>query len=70
MTVRAKFRCTSARKFEGGGIEYEFWAASGPENKVWATATPSASLKITINNPAAQVFEPGKEYFSDFMPAD
>ena len=66
MTIRAKFHCSSATKTEYGQIVYEFYAAHGKGNEQWAKATPGGSLKIHIDNPAAQVFEPGKDYFLDF----
>lgn len=69
--VRAKFRCTSAQHNEYGQVVYAFYAAHGSEeNKAWAKATPGGNLSITIDNPAAQVFEPGKHYFLDFTPAE
>lgn len=40
------------------------------ENKSFATATPSASVSISINNPAAQGFlVKGKNFYVDFTPA-
>ena len=42
---------------------------SGP-NKVWASATPSGSIELTIDNPGAQGFlVPGKAYIIDIREA-
>ena len=72
-TVRAKFKCGSKKQFDGASVEYEFNAvySTDPthENKFFWDATPNASLKMTINNRQAQVFEPGKEYYLDFTEA-
>ena len=71
--VRAKLKCTSVTVYEGGARRYEFapdYSASDPTNKAWAAATPNADFKITVGNPAAQVFEPGKYYYVDFTPVE
>lgn len=40
------------------------------ENKSFATATPCATLNMSIDNPAAQgKLEQGKEYYIDIAPA-
>lgn len=40
------------------------------ENGKFWTATPMGSISLTINNPdGAEVFELGKEYYVDFIPA-
>lgn len=40
------------------------------EDNTYSKATPSASLEITISNPAAQGFlVPGKSYYLDFNEA-
>lgn len=72
MTVRAKVKCSVEIRGEGPGRSYEFYAvhSGSEENKKWAKYTPGLQLKITIDNPEAQVFEPGKEYFLDFSPAE
>lgn len=65
--VRAKVKCwTASPKVEGQAQIVSFGAVCNAENKSWADATPGLSLNITIKNPAAQVFEPGKEYYLDF----
>ncbi|MFI6249059.1 hypothetical protein [Streptomyces sp. NPDC051016] len=40
-----------------------------PEDQRYAQATPIGELKIQVDNPAV-VFEPGKQYYLDFTPAD
>lgn len=41
------------------------------ENKKFFAATPSGSINLgTINPEAAAQFEPGKEYYVDFTPAE
>lgn len=41
------------------------------ENKKWATATPSLSLNMQIDNPGAfDKLEAGKEYYLDFIPVE
>jgi hypothetical protein len=68
--VRAKFKCSAITEYEGGGKKYDFSAVHGDENKPWSVYTPSARLEITINNPDAQKFEVGKEYYLDFSLAE
>lgn len=42
-----------------------------PEENSYAKGTPSASLKMTIDNPGAQgVLVPGKNFYVDFSPAE
>lgn len=73
MAVRAKFKCSSVERF--GNTEaanYRFSAVtdqSTPENQRYARYTPSGELRIYVDNPAV-VFEPGKDYYLDFTPAD
>jgi len=41
------------------------------ENKSFSNYTPSATLSMTIDNPAAiGAFVPGKSYYVDFTPAE
>lgn len=69
--IRAKFRCTSVTEHEGATKQYVFVAETqGEENKSWAKWTPSGKLEISITNPDAQKFEPGKRYYLDFAPAE
>lgn len=56
-----------------GCIKYKFAAvySNDPEheNKVFWDATPNISFEMTVRNEAAQLFEPGIEYYMDFTPA-
>ncbi|MFM9595768.1 hypothetical protein ACKI1J_24090 [Streptomyces scabiei] len=51
---------------------FRFMAAydlSVPEDERYALATPSGTLQIQVDNPAVS-FEPGKDYYLDFTPAE
>lgn len=52
-------------------VEIELAAVTGEENKTWSEASPSASFRMTINNPIAAAFfrNPGQEFFVDFSVA-
>jgi hypothetical protein len=73
--VRAKFSCWHVTHYGSGSVTAELHAVTGKpgemsENANFNKATPSAELKITIDNPGAiGFFEPGKEYYADFTPA-
>lgn len=86
MTVRAKVKLLSIRTFETPyqgktvlGRELDFYFVypgmdKDPvvcdENKKFWDASPSGTLKITIQNPnAANEFEMGKYYYLDFNEA-
>ena len=48
---------------EGGGL------GGRPEDQRFSKATPSGSLRMQVDNPAAlEQFEPGKAYYLDFTP--
>jgi hypothetical protein len=84
--MRAKFRCSSVseifwdewknNKSTGTKVKgseqvtfHAVYATDGP-NKEWATATPSGSLSMNIDNPAAWGhFKVDEEYFLDFFHA-
>ncbi len=52
----------SAKGIDGNAVE---------ENRVFATHTPSADIKMSIaNQSAADGFETGKAYYVDFTPAE
>lgn len=74
-TVRAKFNC-GAIVPNGSTSTVHLYAvySSDPasENKAFCDATPSGVLSLSIQNdkPALAAFEPGKNYFLDFTPAD
>lgn len=51
---------------------YKFFAEYDhrlPEDQRFALATPSGSVEIHVDNPAVS-FEPGRQYYLDFTPAD
>lgn len=63
MTIRAKFVLQSITEYNGPGRELKFWAQydqSIPEDQRFAKATPSGSMTMTVDNPAALVFFEGK----------
>src|SRR5436190_1405596 len=70
---------TSYPSHGGGPTSYMSWQrtykflavmdSDTPENERYAQATPSGQLTIQVDNPAV-IFEPGKEYYLDFTPAD
>ena len=79
MSVRGKFHCNSIEvhpnwMHKGEKTHVVKLTAVGDdgtaENKRFAAATPSGSIEMTVDNPQAQVFEPGKEYFVDFTPVE
>ena len=80
MAVRAKFNCISKTPdAEVGQVSFAavFESKEGvegnacPENAVFGKWTPSASLSMSIQNPAAFAqFEQGKAYYVDFTPAE
>jgi hypothetical protein len=80
MKVRAKFKCTSVKKYQstrwedGKAVngflwEYEFFPVTGTseENKGFFASTPSGSLKMSAVGD--DLFVPGSEYYLDFTPA-
>jgi hypothetical protein len=77
--VRAKMKCYAVDRMKDGKpdttcAEIRMMAVyddGDPTNKSWSQATPSASVTMFVTNPAAiEAFEPGKNYFVDFTPAD
>lgn len=72
--MRAKFTVASVKEFGYGGKEAELnavYSNGKPEDNEFAKATPSGSIKITVDNPAAKDFlVPGKNYFVDFSLAE
>ena len=83
MKITAKFSCNSVRKYkdtrwDGGQpksgflYEYEFYPVTGggtasDENKSFFASTPSGNLKMSAVGD--NLFEPGKEYYLEFIPA-
>lgn len=80
MSVRAKFKVQSIQ--DSGDSEGKVYSrrvvltpvySNDPthENRSFWHATPSGSIDMWINNPAAfEQFEEGVEYYIDFTPAD
>lgn len=72
--IRAKFHCQSETK-HSWSVEartYRFQAAYDPdlpEDQRFAKATPTGSLEMLVDNPAAQ-FEVGMSYYLDFTPVE
>lgn len=68
--VKAKFKCQSVTNFGPGGKTAELNAVYGTdgENGDFTKSTPNGQLKISISNetPAADFFEPGKDYYLIF----
>lgn len=70
--VRAKFVCSSKTDF-GDKVSVEFHAvhSGSEENMTFWQYTPSGRLEMQmLNRDAADRFQPGKEYYIDFIPAD
>ena len=76
MTIRAKVKCNSVTKalhWDGSG-RYIYNADLSPvygnneENKKFYAATPGG--KFELNSIISDKFEPGREYFVDFIPVD
>ena len=72
MTIKAKFKCSSVKKLEGGTEEVTLTPINGPvgsDNAQWSKYTPSGSINMSITaEGAVGCFEPGKVYFVDFTP--
>lgn len=75
MTIRAKFVLQSVTTYGGEGRELSFWAqydTTIPEDQRFAKATPSGSMKMVIDNPAALAFfegKIGKAFYLDMVEA-
>lgn len=75
MTVRAKFKCLSAKEIAGGVARghtfvYSFapqYDAAVPEDVRWQQYTPSGQLEIHVDNPAVR-FEVDRYYYLDLSP--
>lgn len=72
-TIRAKFQCQSETRHHWNGARtYKFapmYDNSIPEDQRFSKATPSGSLEILVDNPAAQ-YEVGAFYYLDFTKVD
>lgn len=67
-TIRCKFVCISAQKTTYGTEEVEFMpvtpTADVPENEKFWKATPTGTVRLGIDNPAAQdQFAVGQSYY-------
>ena len=80
MPVRAKFVCSSVKKYAtttwiennptpGFAYEYEFYVVAGKdgENAKFFASTPSGSLKMSAVRD--DLFVPGQSYYLDFSAA-
>lgn len=73
MSVRAKFRVTAVTRMEGDAsrVTLSPVISGSEENKAFYKWTPGGSIALeTVNTEAAKQFEPGKEFFVDFTPAE
>jgi hypothetical protein len=73
MSVRAKFRVTSVTRMESEASRVTLApvTSGSEENKAFYKWTPGGSISLeTINTEASKQFEPGKEFFVDFTPAE
>jgi hypothetical protein len=73
MSVRAKFVCDEVTKTRYGSARVSLYPVSNgsEENEQFWKYTPSGKIELSIENPsAAERFEPGKEYYVDFTPAE
>jgi hypothetical protein len=76
VAVRAKFTVQSITQHAGWKdarvVRLSPVAADGiPENERYHKYTPSGSIELTIDNPAASgQFELGKSFYVDFTPAE
>ena len=73
MAVRAKVRCDSKTDREvtfQTVYETDETKNADPENVRFTKATPSGSIRLAIDNPAAmEQFQCGDQYYVDFTPA-
>ena len=78
-TMRAKLQIGSVTKHAGGNETLQVHAVAAKsygedgadEDNTYAKYSPSASLSITIANPALHgKFEAGQKFYVDFTPAE
>lgn len=73
MTVRAKFTLQSVTTYGGEGRMLKFYTqydSTIPEDQRFTKATPSGSLEMTVDNPAALAFfenRIGKAFYLDMV---
>lgn len=78
MKVRAKFNCFGVAHTQTNDptavcarVDLMPVYDDGKGNAEWSKATPSGQITMWITNPSAiEAFEPDKQYFVDFTPAD
>lgn len=72
-TIRAKFRCNSITDhatMTGKTVKLgPVYDSSIPEDRRFATATPTGDLSMFVDNPAAE-FTLGAYYYVDFTPIE
>ncbi|UQN10383.1 hypothetical protein [Deinococcus sp. QL22] len=74
--TRAKFFCSSVTLHSsdpshGKSVKLHPVNSGSEENKEFWKYTPAGEITMTISNPdAAKMFEPGKEFYVDFTPAE
>lgn len=77
--VRAKMECGSKVTDSDGNTLISLFAvysnkdgSRAEENKAFSDATPSGSVNLTITKgmPAADLYQPGKQYYVDFTAVD
>jgi hypothetical protein len=78
MSVRVKFRClsislpTEESPYNGAVHLLPVYSADpNSENGKFFNSTPGGKIEMNlVSEAAARQFEPGKEYYVDFTPAD
>jgi hypothetical protein len=72
--VRAKFQVTGKQKYEPHDPEdprtqilMEAVTQGSEENKIFGKWTPCGYLNLYLSDSVAEYFEPGKEYYLDFI---
>lgn len=70
MAIRAKFKCISVTNLEyGNSVKLEPVQSGSEENEKFFDMTPWGEMEMGTVNPDVK-FEPGKEYYLDFLPAE
>ena len=69
--VRAKFFVAEIAQTNYGGRVKLQAVSRGEDNKLWASATPSGTIEMTIRNEVAleRFLAPGEEFYVDFTHA-
>jgi hypothetical protein len=72
MTVRAKMKCISiTNTADSATARLEPVVSGSEENKSFYRWTPGGHIELNmIHKDTAKQFEPGKEYYVDFTPAE